>query len=53
MKELNIKINMNIIVSDGYFDKITSDPIPQVLKHCFRNNSRRVLNVKTILINDL
>lgn len=45
MKHLvNITINMNMEVSDDYLQKLQDNLHLEVLKHCFKNHNRHLIN---------
>jgi len=52
MKHLvNITINMNMEVSEDYLQKLQNNLHIEVLKHCFKNHNRHLINESIEVIN--
>jgi hypothetical protein len=52
MKHLvNITINMNMEVSEDYLQKLQKNLHIEVLKHCFKNHNRHLINESIEVIN--
>ena len=44
MNTVRVSIVMDIKVSDDYLEKLEKNLLVEVLKHCFRNHSKTVIN---------
>lgn len=44
MNKLRLNLVIDIEVSDDYLEKIKKSLLLEVCKHCFRNNSKKVIS---------
>jgi hypothetical protein len=42
--KVRINISMDVEVSDDYLEALQKNLLVEVLKHCFRNHSRKIIN---------
>jgi hypothetical protein len=41
---VRINITMDVEVSDDYLEALKKNLLVEVLKHCFKNNTRKIIN---------
>ena len=42
--KVRINITMDVEVSDDYLEALKKNLLVEVLKHCFKNNTRKIIN---------